>query len=1193
MPENYDLSINSLDEIEKGIAGYQVDNFDPNYSLPFEQSKEEPVPETMSMEEATKNDLPVPETMSMEEAMEAPGLTIIDKAWLALDKPVEVAEKVKSVTSKAIWKTLGVMSWPFERIEYGIGTPAESIIRSIGPLAKSGSEMLARGIMDTPLGRSEYKSSIRDSLTPYAKQVLGKNLEPMLEDAADQVAFGLNTPEMIQSNLAEAKSELPNLIPSVLRGAKSFIPFTRNDPEKVKNFNDFWGAYYETLTGEPSPEWYKQTAGTGSSFVSTPLVFGKMLKTLESGVKKIPFVQKIIKNQLPEWRDAKLIRKAEINERSERAANLGKNLADKEAQRIANMISIQSGKTITAKAVKERLGQIIKGSITERVALQQVANPAIEELEANMKTLQKMGIIAEETYLTKLSPKRIAELKQEQQLLISQAMAKKLGYEIKFSEKGKTVGGALGLYDKRKRVIRVAMGERTPQEIAGTLTHEITHKLHGEIAEDMALQMTRTGAGKYKKYFDDLTKAIFGEREAILHEVEGIKYSEIEKGTSALAKKYRDYFGKPTEVLARAGTFIKLHPEIAEAKFPKTTALFKEFIKKEPHWEEFFGGKEIQPLTTKQIRSIKTAITNPEIEKLLEKADEISQRIYESDIAAGGAKYMPRMYQTKEIAAGERKFPVSGGPKVRAKYAKRREDLSPEERKAMGEIIEPAFPVTKRLIQEGVDIETKKLFDFAASKGEWVDDVWREGLAKKAIPDAKEYGALRGKFVHPKIYSDVMEMNRVKTNLEMLYDSVIGTWKLGKVVLNPATHFRNTFSNSIQLDLSGVDHIEQSRLFIKALQEIKAGSEDYNQARKFFGRTTMITGEMMDDMLRTVNNDNATGIQKTINTWNSFFGKITGVPQEIYQQEEFIFKFMKFLEQREKGKSVIGSVTEANKWLFDYSDLSTFEKNVMRRIMPFYTYPRKALPRVLEAAKDRPLTLAKYPMMAWAMEKYSLHNLDMTDKDYEQVKKVLPEYMQNGSYMLMPFRDANGDLQFFDWTYVVPWGELFDSQDRGLLGDVVTNPIMVVSADIMHNKSGFSGQPIWDETDTPKEQNFKKMLYLWQAAVPSLMYKGIYWDKLYNAVTERPSKMGKVPPLAPAIAHTIFGLRTVPIDVQKQTEFRMREKQVKLRELEGKIRDIVIRASNNNIDEKEYTEKREQYIQQMQAILSDEGENNE
>lgn len=1003
----------SLDEIEDAVGKY-----DPYAAEDFsaiEVSKQEPLPEFLSAKEMLPAEPgEMPETLSTSEMFPTPELQ-------ALGDMVELGGKGAKLVGKGAWKALGVLSWPFRRIEAGIATPSTALLKALGVHHGMKRHIEEKVFYPSELNKTDYKNKIRERLAPHVFEMLGEEkVESMLEDFANETFDGKIPYEEPEKALFETKEAWSEVLPAFYHGAKSFVPFTRNEPEKVKNFNDMWAGYYEAITNEQAPEWFQQMSGIATSFLVTPTIFGKILKGIRAGGLKIPAIKRLANRKLPDWEKAKLTRKANIYERSKRSEDLGKKLANKDVKRIAKEMSLKTGKNISPEAVKLRLGQIIKGSVTEQESMAAVANPIIEEFTHNFGELQKLGILGPETFLTKLSKKRVADLIEKRS---------KLQVTLDKLKTGKIVSAKTG--------------------------KEITRRFPGKAAKMRQIQ------------------------------------------------------------------------------------------------------NRIDDIDTKLQATYKT----------------------------GGEQYMPRMYETKEAEAAARKFPVKGGPKVRAPYAKARKEIPLEVRKEMGEILEPSYPVTKRLIQEAQDIETSKLFKFAAERGDWVDDVWHSGLAKKALPDTKSYGALRGKFVAKQIHNDVTELVRIRSDFEAFYDSLIGSWKLGKVVVNPATHFRNTISNSILLDLSGTDHIAQSRLLIRALKEMKAGSKEFRTAQKYFARTTLISGELLDDMLRSVQRVEGTGLRRTINSWNTIMSKATGAPAKIYQQEEFIFKFMKYLEQREKGKSILGAVQEGNKWLFDYSDLSRFEKVVARRAMPFYTFQRKALPRVLEAAAERPLTLAKYPLLAWAEEKYALHKLELTEKDYAQIQKVLPEYMQRGSYILMPFRDVNGDLRFFDWTYIVPWGELFDAQDRGLLSTTVTNPLFQIVADITRNKSGWSGREIYKGTDTQKEKTFKQMVHLWQTAVPSLMYKGIYWDKIYESATGKPSKMGKIRPLAPTIAHTVFGLRTQPIDVAEQEKFRLMEKREEVQELEGKIRDIVIRLNAGNIDEEEYTKRRDQYFKQIQELL--------
>jgi len=848
-----------------------------------------------------------------------------------------VLKRIGGVAGKGVWVGLGVIAWPFERIEYTLATPLTAIQRQRRPLSFISAE--------------------------------------------------------------QAKREWGEVGEAVLTGLKTWIP-GKEVPEEAKTFNDFWGSYYKGVTGEEAPGWYKWTAGTTTSFAVTPAVSGKLLKLAGKGIK--PIGKLVGVKKLPLWERAKLRVRAKVGAKVSKAKDLGRKLAKEDVNRLSKELSKQTGKHIRPKAVKQRISQVIKGSVTEQPGLREAANPAIQEFSQNFKTLQKLGILPKEVYTTKLPRKSITQLILKKRFL-------------------------------QGKIIKLKERKRFPGKV------KLVRKLQSQI--------------------DDITESI--------------------------------------------------------------------------------------------------------------------QRSYKY----GGTGYLPRMYTSKEATAPS--LFRRAAKRIRAPYAKKRKDIPFKIRKAMGEIKEPAYPVVKRLIQQGSDIETAKLFDFASKQSGWTSLRWMPGLRSKPLPDTKAYGALRGLYAHPKIYNDVTELVRIKGNFERLYDTAIGTWKLGKVVWNPATHFRNKISNKILLDLSGMDYIQQSKYAFKALKHYKAGSKEYKIAKMYFARTTQVQGEIMGDLLKSTGKHSIKGLRGGLDDVNAFITKASKKPSAMYQHEEFINKFMKYLQSRDKGMSVIDSVTEANKWLFDYSDLAKWEKLIARRVMPFYTFPRKALPRVLEAAAARPHTIAKYPLAAKTMTQYSLYKLDLTTKDYEKIKKELPSHMKTGSYILMPYRDKNNDLRFFDWTYIVPWGELNDANERGLLKIGITNPLFQLTADISRNKSGWTDREIYKNTDTTEEKTFKCMKYIWQGLVPSLAYKGIYWDKLEEAATGKKTRLGKEQPLPEAIAHTVFGLRTQAIDITMQRRFNMYKTQKNLSELQGKMIGLIQEHKYGRITREEFVEKRQQYINQM------------
>lgn len=706
------------------------------------------------------------------------------------------------------------------------------------------------------------------------------------------------------------------------------------------------------------------------------------------------------------------------------------------------------------------------------------------------------------------------------------------------------------------------LGRKEAKRIAKLLTKETGKPISAQAVETRFGQLVRGGITTRP----ELAKAVHPAVETLEANAKTLRNLGILGKETFLTKLPRK---RVTQLLASKA---KLQQELAR-------------LQTSPH---YVGTSEISarfPSRAKKIREIQDSIAT--ISTKLERSTHL-----------GGQRYMPRMYKTKEEELAARKFWGWSNSRIKAHYAKQRKDIPEAVRRFMGEIKEPAFPVAKGLMQQAHDIELAKLYKFVDDQPGWASKTWTQGLSKKALPDTKAYGALRGKHVHPKIFSDVTELHRVRGNVEQTYDAAIGAWKLGKVVLNPATHMRNKISNKILLDMSGMGYGEQAKYALMGLQHARRNSQEYRTAKKFFARTTL-KSEILDDLLRTTANPRgATGFGKALNAAKKTTKQLVKKPADLYQHEEFTNKFMKYLQQRDLGKSVIESVEEANKWLFDYGALAAWEKNIARRVVPFYTFPRKAIPRVLETAIERPLTLAKYPLAAELMTRFSLAQLEMTPKDYEDLQAVLPDYMDRGSYMLMPYRDKNGELRFFDWTYVLPWGELSQVGESTNAGSILmSNPLVRIPAELAANKSIWSGRKIYDDeiplkdqtVEYAREQTAKKLKYFWGTIAPSLAPKGLYWDRLIDAATGKPPKTLTGEPkeqlLPETIAHTIFGLRTQPINVKEQKMFRLWDKQRQIQEVQKNIKNIELRRRSGNISQQEYEIKKDVYIKQMQQII--------
>ncbi len=82
--------------------------------------------------------------------------------------------------------------------------------------------------------------------------------------------------------------------------------------------------------------------------------------------------------------------------------------------------------------------------------------------------------------------------------------------------------------------------------------------------------------------------------------------------------------------------------------------------------------------------------------------------------------------------------------------------------------------------------------------------------------------------------------------------------------------------------------------------------------------------------------------------------KYDSVIRELTETSNNWARFGGYLDQLGKGLTPQEAAAQVKKFYFDYFDLTPFEKKVMKRIMPFYTWTRKNIPMEIEALIKRP-----------------------------------------------------------------------------------------------------------------------------------------------------------------------------------------------------------------------------------------------
>lgn len=382
------------------------------------------------------------------------------------------------------------------------------------------------------------------------------------------------------------------------------------------------------------------------------------------------------------------------------------------------------------------------------------------------------------------------------------------------------------------------------------------------------------------------------------------------------------------------------------------------------------------------------------------------------------------------------------------------------------------------------------------------------------MPNDIKYGPLRGAYLRKPIAQDLMPIvnisdtsmgshlvaNAIKANQKLM-----SAFKVGKVALNPPTIIRNVGSNIVQANLSGAPLWEMPQYISSGLSHMIKKDALWGQARRHgifktnWGQAEI--GEILGDLKKLEKKpypDLLAGVQKIAEQ----YGKI----------DDF-YKMAKFAERVRKGDSYAKAALEAHKWHMDYSLATPAIKVARANVAPFVTYQYKVLPLLLEAAAKRPWVYAKYAIIPWVATQALLANTDLTQEDFDRLKKDLPTYLKNsGTAMPIPWKSPEGNVQWMNYEYFMPFGNAWtlaqDMKDFGAIspeasgpGDIlraigIGNPIVdTVYGSLLAAKGNeppvdtFTKRPVYNRLDDPNTKLTKTMYWLYTKWAPGAFTK--------------------------------------------------------------------------------------------------------
>jgi hypothetical protein len=150
------------------------------------------------------------------------------------------------------------------------------------------------------------------------------------------------------------------------------------------------------------------------------------------------------------------------------------------------------------------------------------------------------------------------------------------------------------------------------------------------------------------------------------------------------------------------------------------------------------------------------------------------------------------------------------------------------------------------------------------------------------------------------------------------------------------------------------------------------------------------------------------------------------------------------------------AAARVRKWNIDYGDLTPFETDYMKRIIPFYTWMRKNIPLQLEAIAMRPGRVGVVPKFNNAIEAAL-----GTENNFENA--VIPKWMKEmGAVSLVGEGEGKNALYWAPNLPIQDVTRFLEGGKEGILREIMstTSPALRIPYEQAFGESLFSGAPI-------------------------------------------------------------------------------------------------------------------------------------
>lgn len=430
---------------------------------------------------------------------------------------------------------------------------------------------------------------------------------------------------------------------------------------------------------------------------------------------------------------------------------------------------------------------------------------------------------------------------------------------------------------------------------------------------------------------------------------------------------------------------------------------------------------------------------------------------------------------------------------------------------------------------------------------------------------------------------------------------------------SPVVHMNNIMSNLMLMDMQDV-----------RMQDLQAGLRSFITKDKHwqdanehgvFG-ADMMTQEIRDNVLKPILEEiERQGQDGTQNSFlaragilGKFADRLWNVAKtvdrkmiDLYRVEDDVFRLASYRAGIARGETPEHAAAAAREQFLDYDIRAPWVNAARNSLLPFISYTYRAVPLIARAMATRPWKLAKYAMVAYALNALAYAWDDDGDEDKERAslrdKEQGYTWLGTPRMLRMPFRNQDGLPVFLDVRRWIPGGDVFDT-NQGSSAVPIPAPLqfggpLMLAFELALNKSGFTGEPITNDlTDNWWDKTSKVGDYLWKAWLPSAAWvpNSFYWTKIGNAINGATDAKGRPYSLPEAISSS-FGIKMKPQDVETGLFWHYKDIKDVDQALRAEARTLARQRERNLISQKAFDagmqsllDKRDRLVERVKEL---------